>query len=68
MGPKQKAAAIKSKADIQKLNTEQWTTLKDSVKTETIKWKNYLVRNEWCNIGPYWKLDKLVLPRQIDNV
>ena len=34
-----KAAATKSKADIQKLNTEQWTTLKDSVKTETIKWK-----------------------------
>ena len=63
-----KAAAVKSKADIQKLNTEQWTSLKDSVKSETIKWKNSLVRNEWCNIGTYWKLDKFGLPRPIDNV
>ena len=57
-----KAAAIRSKADIQKLNTEQWTSLKESVKSETIKWKNSLVRNEWCNIGTYWKLDKFGLP------
>ena len=57
-----KAAATKSKADIQKLNTEQWTSLKDSIKSETIKWKNSLVRNEWCNIGTYWKLDKFGLP------
>ena len=34
-----KAAAHRSKADIQKLNTEQWTSLKESVKTETIKCK-----------------------------
>jgi hypothetical protein len=63
-----KAAAIKSKADILKLNTEQWTSLKESVKSETIKWKNSLVRNEWCNIGTYWKLDKFGLPRPIENV
>ena len=62
-----KAAATKSKADIQKLNTEQWTSLKDSVKSETIKWKNSLVRNEWCNIGTYWKLDKFGLPRPIEK-
>ena len=30
-----KAAAIKSKADILKLNTEQWTSLKESVKSDT---------------------------------
>ena len=32
-----KAAANRTKADIQKLNIEQWTSLKDSVKSETIK-------------------------------
>lgn len=63
-----KAAAIKSKTDILRLNTEQWTSLKESVKSETIKWKNSLVRNEWCNIGTYWKLDKFGLPRPIENV
>ena len=26
------------------------------------------MRNEWCNIGTYWKLDKFGLPRQIEKV
>ena len=63
-----KATANRTKADIQKLNIEQWTSLKESVKTETIKQKNSLVRNNWCHIGTYWKLDKFGLPRQIDKV
>ena len=63
-----KAAAKRTREDILKLNNYQWTTLKDSVKTETIKWKNSLVRNEWCNIGTYWKLDKFGLPREIEKV
>ena len=63
-----KAAANRTKADIQKLNIEQWTALKESVKTETIKWKNSLVRNDWCNISTYWKLDKFGLPKQIEKV
>ena len=63
-----KAAAKRTREDILKLNNHQWTTLKDSVKTETIKWKNSLVRNEWCNIGTYWKLDKFGLPREIEKV
>ena len=46
-----KAAAKRTKVDIQKLNLQQWTTLKESVKSETAKWKNSLVRNDWCNIG-----------------
>ena len=54
--------------DILKLNLEQWTSLKDSVNQETIKWKNSLIRNDWCNIGTYWKLDKLGLPRQQENI
>ena len=63
-----KAAAQRSKEDIQKLNLQQWTTLKQSVKTETKKWKNSLMRNNWCNFGTHWKLDKLGLPRQIEKV
>ena len=63
-----KATAKRSKEDIKKLNLQQWTTLKQSVKTESENWKNSLVRNDWCNIGPYWKLDKLGLPRQIQKV
>ena len=63
-----KAAAKRTKEDIQKLNLQQWTTLKESVKSETAKWKNSLVRSNWCNIGTYWKLDKLGLPRQIEKV
>ena len=63
-----KAAAQRTRADIQKLNLEPWATLKESVKSGTVKWKNLLVRNDWCNIGPYWKLDKLGLPRQIEKV
>ena len=63
-----KVTAKRTREDILKLNLQQWTTLKDSVKTETIKWKNSLVRNEWCNIGTYWKLDKFGLPREIEKV
>ena len=35
-----KEAAKRTKEDILKLNLQQWTTLKDSIKSETIKWKN----------------------------
>ena len=63
-----KATAQRSREDIKKLNLQQWTTLEQSVKIETENWKNSLVRNDWCNIGPYWKLDKLGLPRQIQKV
>ena len=44
---KRQAQAKRTKEDIIKLNIDQWTSLKDSVKQETNKWKNYLVRNEW---------------------
>ena len=63
-----KATAKRTREDIQKLNLQQWSSLKESVQTETLKWKNSLVRNEWCNIGTYWKLDKFGLPRQMEKV
>ena len=46
------------------LNQQQWDSLKASVKTETTKWKNSLIENEWCNYGPKFKLDKFGLPLQ----
>ena len=45
-----KAVAQRTKEDILKLNFQQWTTLKDSLKSETINSKNSLVINYWCNI------------------
>ena len=65
---KRQMQAKHTQKDKNKLNIEQWTSLKDSVKQEIIKWKNSLVRNEWCNISTYWKLDKLGLPRQQEGV
>ena len=62
------AKSKRTKEGILKLNLEHWTSLKDSVKQETFKWKNSLMRNNWYNICPYWKLDKLGLPRQQDNI
>ena len=44
-----KAMAQRAKEDFQKLNLQQWATLKQSDKTETEKWKNSPVRNDWCN-------------------
>ena len=65
---KRQAQAKCTKQDIIKLNIDQWTSLKESGKQEKIKWKNSLVRNKWCNIGTYWKLDKLGLPRQQEGI
>ena len=47
-----KAAAKRSREDIHKLNLEQWTSLKDSVKTETIKWKNSLQGTNGATLAP----------------
>ena len=62
------AKAQRLKEDIRKLMLQMWTSLTDSVKSETEKWKISLIRNDWCSIGPYWKLDKLGLPRQYDHI
>ena len=54
--------------DLLKLNQKQWDNLKTSVHDETVLWQSNLLTNEWCNIGPKYKLDKLGLPRQQDGV
>ncbi len=36
--------------------------MKSSVASETELWKNNLVENDWCNIGPKYKVDKFKLP------
>ena len=56
----QKAEARKKL--IQKLSSKQLSDLKSSVARETELWKKNLVENDWCNIGPKYKLDKFGLP------
>jgi hypothetical protein len=51
--------------DIQKLNSEQWASLKKSVEKETKVWKKYMIeRNlEPQHLGPTFECDQYGLPR-----
>jgi hypothetical protein len=58
---RQQKAEAKRKL-ILKLNSKQLSDLKSSIASETELWKKNLVENDWCNIGPKYKLDKFGLP------
>jgi hypothetical protein len=58
---RQREAEAKRKI-ILKLNSKQLRDLKSSKTSETELWKKNLIANDWCNIGPKYKLDKFGLP------
>ena len=64
---KQKLAEL-THAEHVKMNQQQWATLKASVKNETTQWKNALIKNEWCNLGPTFKTDTMGLPLQQEGI
>jgi hypothetical protein len=64
---KQKLAEF-THAEHVKMNQQQWATLKASVKNETTRWKNSLIQNEWCNLGPKFKTDTMGLPLQQEGI
>ena len=64
---KQQLAEV-THAEHVKMNQQQWATLKASVKNETTRWKNSLIQNEWCNLGPKFKTDTMGLPLQQEGI
>ena len=59
---KRQLQATEKKEFIRKLNLKQLSDLKQSIKIETELWKKNLVENDWCSVGPKYKLDKFGLP------
>jgi hypothetical protein len=57
---KQQEIETKRKINLN-LNAEQLRQFKQSVNSETELWKENLLENNWCNIGPKYKLDKFGL-------
>ena len=56
--------------NIQRLNTEQKASLKESLEKENQKWKNCFKWKDWSpnSKGPLFKSDKFALPKPIKNI